>query len=301
MKDTALHEIDLNLLVSLDALLREASVTRAAQRVGVTQPAMSQALARLRTTFDDPLLVRAGRGMVPTALGARLGPPLSSLLGQLDDLIRERAAFRPDTSTRTFRIACLSHFSALHLPALLASVRASAPGVAVVVTHVSYDTLSAELEGGTVDLGIGVFTDQPAGQMQRKLHEERFLSVLRGSHPALAAWCLDSFLAYPHGLLTTTGRGTGAVDGALARLGRERTIAVRIPHFMAAGAVAASSDAIFTVAGRLAYAFAEQYDVAVVEPPLELSVYPVVMRWHRRRHQDPAHRWFRAQVAAAAP
>jgi DNA-binding transcriptional LysR family regulator len=251
-------------------------------------------------TFDDPLLVRAGRGMVPTALADRLGPPLTILLGQLDDLVREQAAFRPATSTRTFRIACLDHFSVLHLPDLVGSLRECAPGVQVVVTQLSYDTLSLELESGAVDVGIGVFTDEPAGLMQRTLHQERFQSLLRSSHPAEDGWCLESFLAHSHGLLTTTGRGLGSVDRALAKLGHERQIALRLPHFLAAGAIAESSDLIFTVAGRLARSFTAHHDVTVLQPPIDLPVYPVVMRWHRRGHEDPAHRWFRDQMARVA-
>lgn len=296
-----LQNIDLNLLVALDALISEQSVTRAAQRIGVSQPAMSQALARLRTAFDDPLLVRTGRGMAPTTLAESLAAPLHGLLSQLDSLVRERGDFSPATSTRAFHLASLDHFSALHLPGLIGIIRDEAPDVDLVATQLSYDTLASDLERGVVDLGIGVFNDVPAGQMQRHLHDERFVCMVRRGHPALERWGLDAFVSAPHGLLATTGRGPGTVDRCLSAQGLSRRVAVRVPHFLAAGAIAASSDLVFTVAGRLAKYFSQCCDVVLVEPPLSLPTYAVVMRWHRRSHEDPAHRWIRQRICESSP
>ncbi len=292
--------MDLNLLVALDALLAEQSVTRAAERIGVSQPAMSQSLARLRTAFDDPLLVRAGRGMAPTTLAQSLATPLHSLLSQLDNLVRERGDFTPSSSTRSFYIACLDHFSVLQLPGLVSAVREEAPSVDIVATQLSYDSLSSELERRVVDLGIGVFRDAPADQMQQRLYDERFVCVLRRDHPALDSWDLERFVSAPHGLVSTTGRGSGVIDHFLAQRDRVRRVAVRVPHFLAAGALAASSDLIFTLAGRLAAFFAERHDVVVVEPPISMPAFPVFMRWHRLMHEDPMHRWFRKRVVKSA-
>lgn len=300
MDHAGLRGLDLNLLLALDALLSEQSVTRAAQQTRVTQPAMSQALARLRDHFDDPLLVRSGRGMAPTARASELSGPLHHLLSELDNLVHDGRRFTPESSTRTFHVACLDHFSALHLPSLVAEIRETAPGVDIVTTQLSHDSLNSELERGAVDIGIGVFTGAPAGQMQRTLHQEKFACILRPDHPALERWDLDGFVSFPHGLLSTTGRGQGVVDRALAPYELTRRVAVRVPHFLAAAALAESSDLIFTVAGRLGSWFANHYDVVCVEPPLPLAEYPIAMRWHRRAHEDPAHRWFRDCVVECA-
>jgi len=300
MSAATLRSLDLNLLVALDALLTEQSVTRAAQRNGVSQPAMSQALARLRTAFDDPLLVRAGRGMAPTALAEDLGSPLHRLLSQLDNLLRERGNFTPATSTRTFRIQCLDHFSALHLPQIAAAIGQQAPDVGIVAERLSYDTLADDLERGTTDLVIGVFRDAPAGQMQRTLHEDHFVCLLRSGHPALERWGLDEFVSWPHGLISTTGRGGGAIDYFLRQHDRERRVSVRVPHFLAAGALAEDTDLVFTMAERLALSFVTRFDVVCVDLPIPVPSFSVVMRWHRRDHEDPAHRWFRDHLAHSA-
>ena len=300
MHHPTLRNLDLNLLMALDALLIERSVTRAAERMCISQPAMSQTLARLRRAFDDQLLVRAGRSMAPTALAQSLSAPLHAILGQLDELVRDRGDFTAETCTRTFRLACLDHFSTLHLPDLLAAVRAQAPHINITVEPLSYDRLSHALAFGTADLGVGVFRDLPAGLMQRTLHSERFMCVLRADHPALARWDLAAFVAHPHGLLSTTGRGQGIIDHDLSSLGQVRRIAVRLPHFQSAGRLAARSDLIFTVPGRLATFFATHLPVTCLAPPLALPEYDMHMRWHRRAHTDPAHRWLRDLVAAHA-
>jgi len=291
--------MDINLLVALDALLSEGSVSRAAQAMNISQPAMSQTLGRLRDAFDDPLLIRAGRGMVPSALAESLELPLRGLLAQLEVLVSERGRFEPGTSRRTFRISCLDHYSGLHLPGLMQGLERVAPHVDVVATPLGYDGLAERLQRGDIDLGIGVFLDS-ADLFQAKLHDEEFACILRAGHPALEDWGPESFVRYPHGLISTTGRGKGAVDRVLEPLGLARRVGLRVPHFMATGPVAQSSDLIFTVARRLAAWLTATYDVVLRPPPVELPGYTIAMRWHRRVHDDPAHRWFRDQVRQSA-
>ena len=298
MMHPALQTLDLNLLVSLDVLLEERSVTRAAERSGVTQPAMSQALARLRRTFDDPLLVRVGHRMEPTAMAESLGSPLHALLVNLESLVNDRGRFDPATSSRTFRIACLDHFAALDLPSITASIRVDAPNIDLAATQLSYRTINSELEEGLVDIGVGVFRETPTGHKHERLHQERFVCLLRTGHPALDDWTLATFLAHPHGLLATAGRGDGAVDGALAANGMSRRIALRVPHFLAAGQIVESTDLIFTMASRLASSLAHSYDVVTMQPPMELSTFNIKAQWHRRTDGDFAHRWFRQYVLA---
>lgn len=295
-----LQDLNLNLLLSLDALLTERSVTRAAQSCHVTQPAMSQTLARLRTVFDDPLLVRAGRGMEPTALAARMADTLHALLSQMDALVGDQGEFQPAHSSHAFALASLDHFSVLHLPKLTQQLQVRAPQLRLNTLQLSYDKLPDQLERGEVDLGVGVFHDAPAGLMQRALHCEQFMCVLRTGHPMLDDWNIESFVGAKHGLLSTTGRGVGIIDHFLAHHNQSRSIHLRIPHFLAVGAVVEASDLIFTVAGRLAAWFQQHHGVVCIAPPLELPQFTVSMRWHEHRHQDPAHAWLRAQLAESA-
>lgn len=294
-----LHALDLNLLLALDVLLEERNVTRAAERSGVSQPAMSQALARLRRTFGDPLLIRAGHRMEPTALADGLADSLHALLSDLERLINDRGSFEPHTSGRVFRIACLDHFSALHLPRMAASIQHEAPDVDIAVSQLSYDTVDAELETGAVDTAIGVFRHLPKGHHQQRLHEERFQCLLRAQHPALANWSLETYLEQSHGLLATTGRGDGVVDTVLANRGMARRVAVRFPHFLAAGQLVESTDLIVTMASRLADSLVQRYDVVAVDPPVKLSPFTITLQWHRRTDSDVGHRWLRRQIIKA--
>lgn len=296
MMHPALQTLDLNLLVSLDLLLEERSVTRAADRSGVTQPSMSQALARLRRTFDDPLLVRVGHRMEPTAMAEGLGAPLHALLTNLETLVNDRGRFDPANSSRTFRIACLDHFAALDLPGIAASLRSDAPNIDIAVTQLSYRTINSELEEGLVDVGVGAFRKTPTGHKHQRLHQDHFVCLLRAGHPALDDWTLATFLTHPHGLLATAGRGDGVVDAALANNGMSRRVALRVPHFLAAGQIVESTDLIFTMASRLASSLAKRYDVVTMQPPMELPRFNIRAQWHRRTDGDPAHRWFRERV-----
>ena len=299
MSRHALHSLDLNLLLALDVLLAERSVSEAAARVGVSQPAMSQTLARLRRMFDDPLLVRSGNRMEPTALADRLREPLHVLLGQLDTLVNDQGQFDPGTSQRTLRMAALDHFSALCLPRIMSDIETDAPGVRVEVSRLSYRSVEAELDQGTIDVAVGVFRRTSPSLRQTLLHREHFRCVMRTEHPALADWTLVSYLASHHALLATAGREEGAVDALLARRGLFRTVRLRVPHFLAAGHLAESTDLIVTAPGRLAEDLARRHDLTAVDPPFDIPGYELTMQWHRRHDGDVAHEWLRGRIEAA--
>lgn len=288
-------------LPALHALLAERSVTGAARRLGVTQSAMSHTLARLREELGDPLLVRAGRGMVPTARAERMAARLGRALGELEAALAEGAAFDATTSERTFTLDSADYAEMILLPPLVRRVTARAPGVDLRMVR-SEQSWSA-LEEGALDLQLRVLGRQetPAGVLGRALLRERFVCLLRRGHPlAEGGMDLGAFAEARHAMIAPRGSPGGPVDEALARQGLRRRVALTVPHFLAVPYAIAASDLVITLPERVARRFAASIEVVVVEPPLALPGFTLSMVWHERHDLDPAHQWLRAQLAAAA-
>jgi DNA-binding transcriptional LysR family regulator len=308
----ALHDlaqVDLNLLVALDVLARERSVTRAAEQLGLTQSALSHALRRLRELLGDPLLVRGQSGMVLTPRAEALIVPLRSGLLTLGRALFTQAAFAPASAQRTFTLATPDLFDVLVLPALLARVRAQAPGIALNVIANNAPGLAQRLETGDVDFAVVPRVEQtrnappqpPAhGLLQKTLFRDGYACLLRKGHPALKKprFTLEQYLALPHALVAPRGEGLGQVDEALAALGKSRTIALRMPHFLAALAIVARSDLVLTAPTVLA-ALGDP-NVTAVPAPLALPRHQVNLLWHERFDSDPAPHWLRQQIVEVA-
>lgn len=294
-----LSATDLNLLVALDALVAEGNVTRAAERVGLTQPAMSHALARLRKLFGDPLLVRTPQGMLPTPRALDLVVPIRRALGDIDGALRQQPAFDPRAATRIFTLACVDFGSLVIVPPLLARLRVDAPGVDLLVRPLRSDEIERQLAEGQVDLAIGVVHgEEEAWMVRQRLFEDRFVCVVRADHPTVrGALTIEQFVALDHALISPRGRQGGFVDRALAAQGRRRRVVLTIPHFLAAPIVVAGSDLILTVPERIARAFAKMLPLRIVEPPLAVEGFDVIQYWHERQARDPAHVWLRGLVA----
>ena len=294
----SLGAVDLNLLVVLDAILAEGSVTRAARRVGLTQPAMSQALARLRKLFDDPLFVRTPRGMVATARAADLASPVRRALAEIDRALASRSTFDPRTAKRAFTLAALDYAELVILPPLLHRLARGAPGIDLRVRALRQVDIEEELETGTVDLGIAVLApgDEPALYGQ-KLFGERFVCVARADYPKLGATLsLAEYAALDHALIAPRGRPGSVVDAELAKHGLARRVALVVPHFAVAPLVVARSDLVLTVPHHVARTFVDLLPLRIVPPPLDLPGFDVVQLWHERQQQDPAHVWLRGIV-----
>ncbi len=292
------RQLDLNLLVALDALLAEGNVTRAAERLGLTQPAMSHALNRLRALLDDPLLVRTPRGMVPTPRAEELAPAIRSALDDIDRALRGRPSFDPATSTRCFTIAAVDHGELVILPPLLARISAEAPGVDLLVRPLRLDKLEEELESGVIDLAFGVISaeDNLATFRQRLFHES-FVCLVRADHPKVGATIsLEEFVALDHALVGPRGRRGGFVDSELQKLGLTRRVALMVPHFLVAPMMLAKSDLILTAPERIARAFAAILPLRIVPTPFELKGFDVSQMWHERQAHEPAHRWLRSLI-----
>jgi len=299
-----LHRIDLNLLVALDALTRERSVTKAAERAGVTQSAMSHTLRRLRELFDDPLLVRGRGGMVLTPRAEALAIPLRSGLVSLARTLAEPQPFEPEHASRTFRVVSPDLFDALVLPTLIQRLAQQAPGVGLAVVPTP-KRLADSLETGDVDLAIhpvlldphpfDLGTQVDAELQSRTLFRDSFRCFVRNDHPALSGrrrLTLKTYTRLNHILVSPGGEGPGVVDRILHAQGLERRIALRVPHFATALEVIAQSDLVLTAPSSLSQCSTAS-TLASRPTPLDLPEHAITMLWHPRFTEDPAHRWLR--------
>jgi DNA-binding transcriptional LysR family regulator len=285
--------VNLNLLVALDALLAERHVTRAARRIGITQSAMSNALARLRVLFDDPLFLRSPRGIVPTPRALALGPLVRDGLSRLETALGE-PAFDPETEERTFVIAASDFVQLVVLPRLLARVGRLAPRVRLEIRAWGRHVVPAELAGGEVDVALGYFDRVPAQHRHHVLFEEPYAVIVRRGHPLVGKkLTAKTWAAIPH-VVVGEERGPTQVDRALARVGLERTVALRVPQFLVVPAIVAASDLSAAIDRRVA--LAANLPLRIFEPPVPLPRGRVAMVWHERTARDPALAWLHTSI-----
>ncbi len=283
---------DLNLMLVFDALMRERSVTRAAARLGIGQPAASSALARLRALFRDELFIRDGRVMVPTARSLALAQPIGSALAALRDAIAPTEAFQPETATRRFRISAGDYAVMILLPALAARLRQAAPGIDLRLRFVEKDRIPELLEQGELDLAIGVFPDAPKRFVCRTLLGEEFVCIARADHPALQqTLTLEGYVALPHVLVTERGDETGAVDAALRPHGLRRRIALTLPQLLLLPRILPDSDLIATVGRRAAAIIGTIVPLTCQAPPVTLEPWQLTLLLSRKVANDPALDW----------
>lgn len=294
-------DADFNLLLALEALLRENNVTRAAARLNLSQPALSARLSRLRQLFDDPLFVPAtrGRGVVPTPRALDLQGSLSEALELLRSMLRGSSGFDPAVSRRTFVIALQEQPATVLAPGLAASVLAETPSLRLAFVSPGRD-VTERLEDGTVDLLVAP-ADQAGGTlMARALFENDFLTAQRKAHPrGVRPLDLETFCALDHLIVSTDGGGfTGLVDQTLAGLGRTRRVALSVQSYGLAPLIVAHTDCVCTLPGRLLRRFASEVDL--FEPPLTLPRPHLMALWHARNQEDPGHLWLRERLYRSA-
>ncbi len=303
MKQINLSRIDLNLLVVFDALLAERHVTRAAARIGLTQPATSHALKRLRALFDDPLFVRSSRGMVPTPVALEAGPAVRSVLEQVEGILRAGRSFVPGQSDRQFVVGLSDYAALVLLPRLLARLDEEAPGVTLLVRSTSHGIGLPMLDDGSVELIAGNFPEPPAHMKEELLYEEDFLCACRDDHAAFSgAGGLDRYLSLRHLNVSTKGSARGYVDAVLSEQGLTRHVAATVGHFLMAPALAGSTELIVTEPRRLLEPLADRFAFRLLHPPVEIPTFRVVQAWHTRCNADPGHVWLRRilrEVASA--
>lgn len=293
-----LGEIDLNLLVLFDALLRERRVSRVAESLGLSQPAVSNALARLRRLLDDPLFVRTPAGMEPTPRARQLAAPVADALATLHGALNQRSEFGPQASARLFRIGMSDIGEIYFLPRLMNAIAAVAPGVTVSTVRSTAVDLKHEMESGHVDLAIGLLPALKGGFHQRRLFGQRYVCLFRRGHALDRRKALTraDYEAAGHVRVVSAGTGHGQVDERLARRGVQRRIQVTVPHFVAVGHLLQHTDLVATVPDKLAAALVGPFDLVHAPLPFAVPEFAVNVFWHAKLHHDPANRWLRSVV-----
>lgn len=296
-----LASLDANLLVALDALLQESSVTRAAARMGVTQSAMSQTLARLRRQFDDPILVRVGRVMQPTPFAARVRARLRAAVGELEAVVRDRPDFDPASAEQRFVVATVDYLAMVLLPPLQRAVAEVAPAVDLAVHALDAGSITGRLEEGAIDLYHGVRGDTERALAGALLFREAFVVVARPDHPLLADEATpEAYARWPHVHVSPRRERGSIVDRALARAGLGRRVAVEVPYFGLVPGLLAGSDLVATVPERLGRRLAADHGLAVAPAPLPLAPIDIWMAWHPAFDGDPGLTWLRGVVEDVA-
>lgn len=294
----SLRRLDLNLLVTLDALLVELNVTRAARRLNLAQPTVSLQLGRLRQLLDDPLLLPGPRGMRPTARAAALREPLRQALAALDEALAPAAPFEPARAERTWRIAASDHSATTLLTPLLADLRQQAPGIRLALLDKKPALLAEQLEGDRLDLALDVADTSAAGLRQRLLFTEHYLLAGRRGHPALQQpVSLETFCQLDQALVSPSGGGFASVtDRLLAEQGRERRVVLSVPHFATLASVLLVSDLVALLPAQIAL---NHPGLQVQPPPLAIPGFDMLLLWPERLHRDPAHAWLRERIVAS--
>ena len=299
MQKVDIGGVDLNLLKLFDALLKEGSVTRAGERIGLSQPAASRGLGRLRRLLNDKLLVRTANGWELTPRAVALSGSVTKLLDDARAIVAP-SEFHPSTASGRFTIATADHLALLLLPALVSKLASLAPGIDLVMPAPAGDNVGLIAQGGA-DLAIGSFPDLPARFYCRSLYDEDFVCVVRKNHPVTAEQLtLEKFVSLSHLAVIITGQGRSAVDDALSQHGLARRIAIRTPHFLVAPMIVAESDLILSIPRRLAYRIARSTPIEILELPIKIQPFTPSIIWHERQHYDPANVWLRNQIVEIA-
>lgn len=302
-------KVDLNLLVYLDVLLREGSVTKAANQLSITQPAMSNGLKRLRDLFKDPLLVRTSDGMTPTKRALELQPVIRDVLGRLESSIQSETEFDPSTSRRTFRIMTSDYAESTLLLELVGRLADMAPNITLDLITPS-DVTFHDVEQGKVDMAINRFDELPLSFHQKVIWYDTFACVISSKNPRKDNFDLTAYLAGQHIWVSKTGFGVGVgidpnevqklgwVDAELTKLGKQRDIRVFTRHYHAALQMAKTQNLIATLPSRAAKIFADDPGVTIVDPPFDIPPIALKMAWSALLHHDAGHIWLRRLIGS---
>ncbi len=296
--------IDINLILSLRALLRERNVTRAAKIVGLGQSSMSHALARLRAHFGDALMVRVGRNLVLTERARALIGPVEEAISQLEGVFLERQRFDPATSDRVFTIASTDNLCIYILPRLMQILKREAPGVDIRVRQLTADW-ELPLQNGELDIKLGRKYRVAPSLRSQDLFEERFICVVAADHPAPSKkLTLRQYAGLRHLAVSTASTepdlAIGYTDAIMARHGIRRRVVLTVPHFLVAPFVVADSDLALTASERLLAPFVLSLRLRIIELPMKLGTYKLTQVWSDRSASDEGHAWLRSAIARAA-
>lgn len=290
--------LDLNLLRVFNQLMLERRVNAAALSLGITQPAVSNALRRLRRHLGDELFLRTSRGMEPTPFAARLAEPVADALGTIQNALSQRASFDPATSSRTFVVAMTDIGEIYFLPPLMERLARVAPGVRVSTVRNASASLKDEMQAGSVDLALGLLPDLKAGFFQRRLFRQRYVCMFRKGHALdKRRITLAEFAQADHVIVVAAGTGHSRVDALLDDAGIRRRVRLQVPHFVAIGHLLRETELVATVPERFAMRCVEPFGLAYVAHPAKLPEIAINQFWHARFHREPGNQWLRGVVA----
>ncbi|CAM4056633.1 LysR family transcriptional regulator [Pseudomonas wadenswilerensis] len=288
-----LSKVDLNLFIVFDAIYTEANLTRAGQIVGITQPAVSNALARLRETFNDPLFVRTAQGMVPTPMAQNIIGPVRNALSLLRVSVQESRIFNPLQANKTFRISMTDLTEAVILPPLFQRLRRLAPAVVIESFLCKRRETTKELAAGRLDFAVDAPLNTDPQVRHVKLMQDRYVCAMRQGHPLFKdKLSLDDYLGMTHIHISSRRNGLGYVDLALGKMGVQRKVALRSQHYLMASQVLQQTDMVMTVPER----FARRHQLNHVSLPVDVPSLETHLYWHESTDQDPANRWMREQI-----
>ena len=293
-----IRDLDLNLLIVFDALLRARSVTRAAAELKMSQPATSFALNRLRSMLGDPLFVRTARGIHPTPHAEHLAGPLTSILERIRADLLQQPTFAPELADRSLTLNMPDIGELVFLPSILKRLAKDAPKVAIRTVNLPTTDIEPALRSGAVDLALGFFPQlQSAALYQQRLFTHSFVCVVRHDHPSIGdKLSRKQFLDSDHAVVSG-GNADDSLDAELRDQGIARRIVLRVEHFLALPTILSESDLIFTVPYAIGAGLAKLADIKLVQPPFKAKPRVVKQHWHSRFHHDPANRWMRGVVA----
>lgn len=302
MKSINLAAIDLNLLVAFEALMEQRSVTKAAEKLQIGQPAMSASLNRLRVVFEDDLFVRLGRQMHPTVKAQAISPSILAALQQIRQTIASSQSFNATDSDRTFNIGSSDYSSFAIVPPLLQFCQQNAPFINLNTIGFEKDGVGDLLEHGMIDVALGVFPNPPRQTQLEPIFQERFVGIVRQGHPALinGTIALEAFSQLSHALTTLRRDRTGAIDRALQAQNLQRRIALITPHMLVLPFAIASSDLVAAVPQRIALNMAKSCNLAIFELPIETPSWTVSMLWSVLSDRDEEHQWLRNTIKTVA-
>jgi DNA-binding transcriptional LysR family regulator len=298
---TDLNSLDLNLLRVFDAVARERHVTRAARRLNLSQPAVSNALNRLRAALHDELFLRRPGGVEPTALALSLAPAIAELLDRLRETLAAQAPWDPATAERVFTLGLSEYAEAVLAPPLVARLAREAPGLLLACRHADRTNWEELLAGGAAQMAIGVLPEPPALYTRVRLLPEGFCTLMRPGHAlAEGTLTLERFVSVPHLLHSPNGSREGALDRALAELGQARRLGAVVAHLAAVPGILAGTEMVITLSARLAQQMAAAHGLVVRSPPVAVRHTRLSLVFHRRFEADAGHAWLRRLILALA-
>ena len=296
---TNLRKLDLNLLLALDALIEEASVTKAAEKLNMSQSAMSYALKRLRSLLDDPILIRASRDMEITPYARDISLSIRQVLTDIQQTLLEKAPFNPQTTQRDFRVATSDYVEATLGCSLLQIVSSQAPGIRVRINSIDRGVVLDALDNDKIDLFIDVDLPRKSWHFKQDLYSEEFVCVVNGDQ-SITEISMEDYVERSHILVSMQDEFLDAADQMLAQQQLARSVMWSTAHFMAVPFLIANSDCVALLPKRMAQKCAQSMGLKLIPPPIELNGFTVSMFWHQRNNSLAQHQWLRAQVVEAA-